>query len=241
CNEILGNEYNNMFLEHFGKYIEEYNLENRIIFETENFCVLPSIGPLVEGHLLILTKEHYLSYAHIPQSKYRELKQVKYSTSKLLQRVYHSPVFFEHGPMSEVLKGGTCCDHAHLHAVPVDIEINIKEELQKFNFIPRDIKDLEELRDNKERLVPYLFFEDSQGEKIVCDAPMVETQFIRKLLAVKIGSKNVFWRYNLNIELVVAALRKLRATSEGWKEEGNNFPLLSGNTNFLYEQEMGMI
>jgi len=193
-----------------------------LVLVTENFCVMPSIGPLTEGHLLILPKEHYLSYAHIPIVRYNELGQIKSATKLLLQEVYHCPVFFEHGPMSETLRGGCCYDHAHIHAIP--LKIDIEDEFHGFGFTPRKIDKLEGLIQQKDRNMPYLFFENQYGEKFVCDAPIVESQFIRKLLAIKAEKReNIFWQQNLNIGLVVSSLQSLKSALNNHKWRTNKW------------------
>lgn len=219
CNEISGYEHNNLFLEYFQEYDD---IDNRLILATDNFCVMPSIGPLTEGHLLILPKKHYISYAHIPVAIYSELKQVKMVTKILLQDVYCRPVFFEHGPMSKTLRGGCCYDHAHMHAMP--LEVDIKDEFQNFGFTPRKIDKLEELIQQKNRNMPYVFFENQYGEKFVCDAPIIESQFIRKLLAVKAEKReNIFWQQNLNIGLVISSLRVLKSALNNHERRTNKW------------------
>jgi hypothetical protein len=48
-------------------------IENTVLFETDEFVVVPSLGSLVEGWLLIVSKEHYLCMAEAPPSLIDEL------------------------------------------------------------------------------------------------------------------------------------------------------------------------
>ena len=44
------------------------------LYETENFAVIPSLGSIVEGWLLIIPKKHYLSYGYLSSEElYKEL------------------------------------------------------------------------------------------------------------------------------------------------------------------------
>jgi len=172
---------------------------------------MPTLGPLVEGHLLILPKKHYFSYACISRLEYKEFNYVKMVVKNLLTNVYYRPIFFEHGSMSKTLKGGSAYDHAHMHVIPLSIGIDINKELSHLGFAPRKISFMEELTGQKERCMPYLFFEDQNAEKTICDALAVESQFIRKLLATRIGKhKNMYWQQDLNIELIASTLKKLK-------------------------------
>ncbi|GAI58450.1 unnamed protein product, partial [marine sediment metagenome] len=70
---------------------------NRIIAETENFVVLPSIGQIVEGYLLIVTKAHRGSMGCLSDVEIIELEGLMERTRFLLTRMYGRPLFFEHG------------------------------------------------------------------------------------------------------------------------------------------------
>lgn len=89
-------EFRRGFLE-----IEKENFGNRILFETENFLVFPTLGQIVEGYLLIASKEHYLNIGEIPLELYPELEKLQHKVRKVLEDNYYTPLFFEHGPASD--------------------------------------------------------------------------------------------------------------------------------------------
>ena len=51
-------------------------IPDRTLYSTDNFIVVPSMGPLKEGHLLLLTKKHYASISEVGSKKADELKEV---------------------------------------------------------------------------------------------------------------------------------------------------------------------
>ena len=55
----------------------ESSISNRIIHETENLHVIPSIGQIVEGYLLIVPKNHYLSIGQMPANLIAEVEETK--------------------------------------------------------------------------------------------------------------------------------------------------------------------
>ena len=104
----------------------ELHKQNRVLCETDNFFVFPTLGPIdIEGYLLIATKKHYLGFGMIPSEQYSELNELIKETKKIIKDVYKKPtIIFEHGPrIGEDTKPGKSIDHAHLHVIPADFDI----------------------------------------------------------------------------------------------------------------------
>ena len=93
----------------------------RILAESAHWLLVPTIGALAPGHLLIVSREHYPACLHAPLEARRELERFLASVAERLRELYSGPVVcFEHGESAGSLKGrsGSCIDHAHLHVVP---------------------------------------------------------------------------------------------------------------------------
>jgi len=164
-------------------YFGVCGIENRVLYESDNFVVFPSLGQIVEGYLLITSKAHYVSMGVIPEQLHAELESVEDKVRTVLRRVYANPLFFEHGPDSERRCAGNCIDHAHFHCVPVDIELI--EELSK-DFPYEQIFSFRELRNHNSH-IPY-FFVEKNGQRYIFDIDHdIPSQYIRKIIADKIG------------------------------------------------------
>jgi len=101
CNEFVGNLEKTLFYQVIGNKVR-----SRILKETNNFVVIPTVGQIIEGYLLIMPKKHYLSVGHLPDSFYPELESLYYETKNILIKYYASPVFFfEHGSVSRLYIG----------------------------------------------------------------------------------------------------------------------------------------
>jgi diadenosine tetraphosphate (Ap4A) HIT family hydrolase len=103
--------------------------KERILFETENFYVMVSLGPIVEGYLLIVTKQHIGACFNIPPNIITEFLELKDLVRRILISHYGSCIFFEHGKVGSSLKfnySNKHCYHAHLHCVPVSISMMLK-------------------------------------------------------------------------------------------------------------------
>lgn len=83
-----------------------------VLTETEHFYALADHAPLVEGHTLIIPKDHYACFGAVPADLDSELLALKHRVAGFLTVAYRAPVFFEHGVFHQSVY------HAHLHAMP---------------------------------------------------------------------------------------------------------------------------
>ena len=158
-----------------------------IIYESENFFVKPALGQIgIEGYLLICSKKCFLGLGQLPEYLFPELENVKKITRIILSKHYTEPIFFEHGVVDFNKKGGCCIFHAHLHAVPLDIDIfsDISRE-----FYGRDIEKQLEVKEAYEKKMEYIYYENQRCSKFLfeLDRP-APSQYIRQIIAVKTKS-----------------------------------------------------
>jgi diadenosine tetraphosphate (Ap4A) HIT family hydrolase len=190
-------------------------LPSRTLCETGHFIVIASLGQITEGYLLILTKRHYPSMAHLPARYFPELEALQKQIRRALSDRYQPPVTFEHGPMpshtisaSPAEGGGACVDHAHFHMVPTDVEIHTP---LKREYPCRQIKDYAELKEQADRNAPYFLVETREGDRLVFDAPNAPSQYLRRLLAAGLGVPQRWnWRSFPESDRVVSTVHSLR-------------------------------
>jgi diadenosine tetraphosphate (Ap4A) HIT family hydrolase len=84
-----------------------------VLAETDHYIVLADNAPLVEGHLLIVPREHYDCFGAVPAELDDELLALKDRVARFCVGVYRAASFFEHGVF------GQSVPHAHMHAVPL--------------------------------------------------------------------------------------------------------------------------
>ncbi|HIH21919.1 MAG: hypothetical protein QT12_C0007G0025 [archaeon GW2011_AR21] len=185
--------------------LKDIVLKRKVLHESKHFVVFPSLGQITEGYLLIVPKKHHLSIASIPKTQFGELEKVVEKVKKVLAENYCSPIIFEHGCASETKRAGCCIDHAHLHAVPA--KASIAGELAR-KFKSSKIKDYKSLALAKKK--PYFFVEEEGSKRLFQIPNAVPSQYIRKLLAFKIGEWLKWdWRVYLGIEELKATEKKL--------------------------------
>lgn len=178
-------------------------LLDRIIYSSENLAVFPSFGPIVEGHLLIVPKQHHISIAQMPQL-HSELSKVQEKIRETLTKNYCEPIFFEHGPISRYEKAGCCIEHAHLHAVPTSS--SILEEITR-NFDYQEIKGFSKLPTQ----TAYLFLEEKEKRYVFPIREVLPSQYLRQVLAAKLGVPERWnWRDSFGLEEVKKTIKKLQ-------------------------------
>jgi diadenosine tetraphosphate (Ap4A) HIT family hydrolase len=87
-----------------------------ILHESEHFRLVADHAPVVDGHLLIIPREHFACYGGVPAALEPEWLALKARVAEFLGRRYRMPLFFEHGVFRQTVF------HAHLHAIPLGAE-----------------------------------------------------------------------------------------------------------------------
>jgi diadenosine tetraphosphate (Ap4A) HIT family hydrolase len=105
-----------------SRFAQIYNNIQRIVFSDKHFCIMPPLGQLFSGSLLLLPKAHYCSFAEIPSDLRVNLTQTINNIEKRLQK-FGKIILFEHGTTPEI---GDGCGiyHAHIHIIPIPSSIS---------------------------------------------------------------------------------------------------------------------
>lgn len=99
--------------------------EEHIIYESENFFVVPGLGAFYEGYVMLCPKRHIMSFAELTDEEYEEFLQVLDDVRYILKQVYEQEVFtFECGSgRNGGGKHATSIVHAHIHFAPTDMPV----------------------------------------------------------------------------------------------------------------------
>ena len=92
--------------------IAKGDLSSERVFENEDFVVIKDINPKVDGHLLVIPREHYGTFLDLPENLYSGfLKVVKEVVGKLGIGDFNLVV--NNGKVA-----GQLVSHVHLHILP---------------------------------------------------------------------------------------------------------------------------
>jgi diadenosine tetraphosphate (Ap4A) HIT family hydrolase len=201
CDEFSGG-LENSFTARYGS-----DLTSRIILRTENFSVLPSLGQIVEGYLLIVPAKHYTALADLPMQLVQELSELSGRVRRALVGTYGPALLFEHGVRAGQ-SGGCGIDHAHLHAVPFAYTREPVEELkQRHTF--KFIGGISEINDAVSPSSSYLYYEDLSGQPCAFDVDFMPSQYVRKVLAESMGIDLWDWREYGREQALVSSIVRL--------------------------------
>ncbi|MBX9786973.1 MAG: hypothetical protein K2Y08_06515 [Alphaproteobacteria bacterium] len=137
--------------------------ENLKIYETKNLFILFDPYPLMEGHLMISSKEHYGCAGELPEEFIEELSFLKEKVRLILKKTYGNVSFYEHGRAGGCMAtdpGNRLCHHFHLHALPFTGDVHRDLETK---FRGKPLEGFSMIKTYFEGYGEYLYFENCEG------------------------------------------------------------------------------
>lgn len=134
-------------------------LASRVVRETAHFIVVPTIGQIVAGAMLVIPREHVETLADVADHT-DELLEL----ANECRQIFGENIVFEHGARAST--GSGCgVDHAHLHVVPMPVACTLRELLPAAPRVPSVADALRGLKGARE----YLMVRDTRGDVSVLD------------------------------------------------------------------------
>ena len=187
---------------------------DKIIHETSGFVVTPTVGALIEGWTLIISRRHVPAMGALAEEELYELKDLAVRVRNLVEQEYGNTIIFEHGPACEGTKFGCGIDHAHFHVVPLSISISplVEAELES-NLIWETITDLRDLSRIHQKGIPYLYIlENGTNQGILACPQDIPSQFMRRVIANFLGVSHLYDYHEYSFrENVIASSQRLLA------------------------------
>lgn len=170
-------------------FCDTLDISSRLIYEWDNAYLVSDAHPVVPGHMLIVTKNHKLSFAEMGAGALTAMTLKIIAVSKLLLELGSNVVLFEHGNKTLNTSGKPSIDHAHFHLIPTtDISYLLPVSKQKAKFL-----------DLPSYLIEgsyYFYWDIFNNVAYWGKASEIEPQFIRKAVASVCGVKDWNWRNN---------------------------------------------
>lgn len=179
--------------------IEDYN---KILMESENFYVIPSLGSIVPNWFLICSKDHFISSSKLSSKLLDELFQLVNDLRSKVKFVNNNISIFEHGPHKPKIATGCSVDHLHIHVVDFDPSelIQLSFDYSRdfvWNKYSKPKYAIQSVNSDES----FLFFQKSPNENFICQKPVFESQYFRKLIAKSKGVEEKFnWRCDYFLE-----------------------------------------
>lgn len=185
------------------RYQALVDTRKNIIYESTDFVVLPSLGPLNDSHVMIVPKLHINNFSEISDSKLAQVRKILSALSSHMALKYGKGlVFFESGAGVRSSHSGGCIIHAHIHCVyeSEEFERRLFEEV-----------DFEEggasWYKNADSDRGYVWYMNGRGKAFLCNNPQLPSQFLRYVYSMSAGDIRFWnWRRHNNYEGVLKVL-----------------------------------
>lgn len=190
--------------------IDKSRTENTIIEESENFMVLPTIGALVDGYLMIVSKKHINSMSKLKENERIEYEFLIEKYRNKFKNIYNKfPIIFEHGsPINDSDMKASSVTHAHTHIVNHKF-INEESIVKNLNF--KRLANFKYLSKEKN----YIMYINPENICYVSYNFEPVSQMMRKLIAKDLGYENKFdWKKEIFIENINSTIRKFKEGSD---------------------------
>ena len=201
-------EFDDVEFSEFRDVFRKDILPSRIIKSTQNFIALAALGAIRPGYVLILPKEHMLSFAFLDQPMAEEAGQFKKELIQLMLPNFPNLIVFEHGPITAKASSGGCIDHAHLHIFPTAIDL-FPRLSQQFSYTT--IGSIHELSQFRKTQKHYIYYENNyKGFAFEIDR-FIPSQYIRRILWEEEGKHDEWdWGVFIGYEHIIDTMRILQ-------------------------------
>lgn len=191
--------------------------KNRMVYEGENWVIWPTIGAIVPGYVLIVSKRHRLSIMDCNREEIVELDWLIKRIRSILENIYHYPcIAFEHGGGCGLEGKPSCIDHCHLHVLPLKEDIYYRMNTKKMQISVEPIKSLSIMQNGERQHSPYLLYQNHEEQFFVMHANIYISQYFRQLIALSEGvSEKWNWRYHFFSENIKATINDINKVING--------------------------
>ena len=173
-----------------------FEIPSRILFENENWYLVPTLGCFTTGYVLLISKKHVFSVANLDCDSFREMLAIKARVEEFLaEHCGMKCLCFEHGVTSDSCDGPNSVNHLHLHIAPFHRPIWRDMALDGFQSVAR----YEDLLSIWAADLPdaYLIFQDVDGKIYYHgNASGFPSQFFRMRIAPYYGASEWNWKRN---------------------------------------------
>lgn len=184
-----------------------YLRESLIITQTKNFSILYDPYPLVPGHLLITTRDHYGCGGELDETLQAELSVIKHNLTIILQQRYLKVISFEHGRAGACLSSDdplNICHHMHLHILPCYAGKSIAHQIS--SQFPYSLRaPYTDIPMYFSSLGNYLYFEmDENGYVYPCKNKKIPPHFLRSVISNLNGTpERASWEHYPDDQLLI--------------------------------------
>lgn len=220
----------------YCRYLAGFPADNeRTVYESENFFVLPTVGQFITGYLLVIPHEHVMSNAELDSQRLEEFKAVLQDVEYLLKLTYNASnvLVWENGSGNGGIgKAKDSIVHSHVHICPSQYT---SDKIMEVSGFPFETITLDNLKDYKEYSYLLVRSPDHNVWKINNNPNLyIPRQYVRQLVAEEYGLSGESWNWRTHhfSEKMYQTVEDIKAAlQQNW----NVLPeRIKNNTKFLF-------
>lgn len=188
-----------------------------ILDSTPNFVLMFDPFPLVPGHLLITSKEHYGCLGEVPEHLQKECAELRDRACQMLTKAFNKNIFrYEHGRAGHCLANGISsrsCHHYHEHLLPAELSLSSVMEARFKGITLGDLNDICRLFNKYDE---YLLVEEPGiGARFyIAQSYDVEPHLLRTLVSEALNfPERANWETYSSCELLLKGMEMIQKTN----------------------------
>ncbi len=189
--------------------LEKNKIENTILDETNHFYILPTVGSLVDGYILVVSKRHINSMSELTKNEMDEYNFIIKKYRNIFRDIYGKyPIVFEHGsPVSDNSIRANSVIHAHSHIVN-HAYLDEPKIIKRLNFKP--IQRIEDIKSNEN----YIMYINNNFKYVTYNFEPI-SQLMRKLIAKDLKYEDKFdWKKEKFMDNIIKTVLKVKEYNE---------------------------
>ena len=190
--------------------LEKNKIENTILDAKNHFYLLPTVGSLVDGYILVVSKRHINSMSELTKNEMDEYNFIIEKYRNIFRDIYGKyPIVFEHGsPVSDNSIRANSVIHAHSHIVN-HAYLDEPKIIKRLNFKP--IQRIEDIKSNEN----YIMYINNNNFKYVTYNFEPISQLMRKLIAKDLKYEDKFdWKKEKFMDNIIKTILKVKEYNE---------------------------
>lgn len=177
--------------------------------EKNHFYILPTVGSLVDGYILVVSKRHINSMSELTKNEMDEYNFIIKKYRNIFRDIYGKyPIVFEHGsPVSDNSIRANSVIHAHSHIVN-HAYLDEPKIIKRLNFKP--IQRIEDIKSNEN----YIMYINNNFKYVTYNFEPI-SQLMRKLIAKDLKYEDKFdWKKEKFMDNIIKTVLKVKEYNE---------------------------
>jgi diadenosine tetraphosphate (Ap4A) HIT family hydrolase len=166
---------------------------NALLALSDEYAVVPALGSLVDGHVLVVSRQHRGSMATLDAEELERLPVQLHAVLRGLRAAGLRWTIFEHGASYSRGPASSCIAHLHLHVLP--LQFDLAAEIESRLRVPAlHLASFTDLANHKD-VGGYIFVTNALGRNHLFMPEAYSSQYVRQVIAARLGRASSWdWR-----------------------------------------------